>query len=220
MATGRHLVIVESPAKARTIGRYLGDDYTVEASVGHIRDLPQPKDLPADMKKGPFGRFAVDVENDFEPYYVVDPDKKKKVAELKRLMKDADTLYLATDEDREACGGHIDFALECTGAMPVVAQAIDCIGMLGTAILVGGAPAGAEITVDHQSVLWGKRIIGTLGGGSTNEELITALIGLYRQGRFPFDELVRMYELADVEQAIADSVSGEVIKPVLRISEV
>lgn len=125
-----------------------------------------------------------------------------------------------TDEVREACGGHIDFALECTGAMPVVAQAIDCIGMLGTAILVGGAPAGAEITVDHQSVLWGKRIIGTLGGGSTNEELITALIGLYRQGRFPFDELVRMYELADVEQAIADSVSGEVIKPVLRISEV
>ncbi len=121
MATGRHLVIVESPAKARTIGRYLGDDYTVEASVGHIRDLPQPKDLPADMKKGPFGRFAVDVENDFEPYYVVDPDKKKKVAELKRLMKDADTLYLATDEDREgeAIAWHLLQALKPAKSMPV-----------------------------------------------------------------------------------------------------
>src|SRR5690606_14378998 len=64
-------------------------------------DLPQPSELPAQMKKGPFGKFAVDVENGFEPYYVVDPDKKKKVAELKRALKDADELYLATDEDRE-----------------------------------------------------------------------------------------------------------------------
>ncbi|MCB2177543.1 MAG: type I DNA topoisomerase [Actinomycetales bacterium] len=97
----RKLVIVESPAKARTIAGYLGDSYTVEASVGHIRDLPQPSELPADMKKGPFGKFAVDVDHGFEPYYVVDPDKKKKVADLRRALKDADELYLATDEDRE-----------------------------------------------------------------------------------------------------------------------
>ncbi len=97
----RKLVIVESPAKARTIAGYLGDAYTVEASVGHIRDLPQPSELPADMKKGPFGKFAVDVDHGFEPYYVVDPDKKKKVADLRRALKDADELYLATDEDRE-----------------------------------------------------------------------------------------------------------------------
>ncbi|WP_282947354.1 type I DNA topoisomerase [Cellulomonas endometrii] len=101
MSSGRKLVIVESPAKARTIAGYLGDDYEVEASVGHIRDLPQPSELPADMKKGPFGKFAVDVDNGFEPYYVVDSDKKKKVAELKRLLKESDELYLATDEDRE-----------------------------------------------------------------------------------------------------------------------
>jgi DNA topoisomerase-1 len=101
MSAGRKLVIVESPAKARTIAGYLGDDYEVEASVGHIRDLPQPSELPVDMKKGPFGKFAVDVDNGFEPYYVVDADKKKKVAELKRLLKEADELYLATDEDRE-----------------------------------------------------------------------------------------------------------------------
>ncbi|MBC9822434.1 type I DNA topoisomerase [Terrabacter sp. MAHUQ-38] len=98
---GRKLVIVESPAKAKTIAGYLGGDFEVEASVGHIRDLPNPSELPADMKKGPYGKFAVDVENGFDPYYVVDPDKKKKVAELKRLLKDSSELYLATDEDRE-----------------------------------------------------------------------------------------------------------------------
>lgn len=99
--SARKLVIVESPAKARTIAGFLGDEFTVEASVGHIRDLPQPSELPAEMKKGPYGKFAVDVENDFDPYYVVDADKKKKVSELKRALKDADALYLATDEDRE-----------------------------------------------------------------------------------------------------------------------
>ena len=99
--TGRKLVIVESPAKAKKIGEYLGKDYDVDASVGHIRDLPNPSELPADMKKGPYGRFAVDVDNGFDAYYVVDPDKRKKVAELKRLLKDADELLLATDEDRE-----------------------------------------------------------------------------------------------------------------------
>ncbi|HET8767553.1 MAG TPA: type I DNA topoisomerase [Pedococcus sp.] len=98
---GRKLVIVESPAKAKTIGGYLGKDYDVEASVGHIRDIPTPSEMPAEIKKGPFGRFGVDVDSGFEAYYVVDSDKKKKVAELKRLLKGADELYLATDEDRE-----------------------------------------------------------------------------------------------------------------------
>ena len=111
---GRKLVIVESPAKAKTIAGYLGGDFEVEASVGHIRDLPNPSELPADMKKGPFGKFAVDVDNGFDPYYVVDPDKKKKVAELKRLLKDASELYLATDEDREgeAIAWHLLEALQ------------------------------------------------------------------------------------------------------------
>jgi DNA topoisomerase-1 len=99
--SGRTLVIVESPAKAKKIAEYLGKDYDVDASVGHIRDLPSPRELPADMKKGPYGKFAVDVDNGFDAYYVVDPDKRKKVAELKRLLKDADQLLLATDEDRE-----------------------------------------------------------------------------------------------------------------------
>ncbi|REF29966.1 type I DNA topoisomerase [Calidifontibacter indicus] len=97
----RKLVIVESPAKAKKIGSFLGSDYVVDASAGHIRDLPTPSELPADMKKGPFGKFAVNVDDGFEPYYVVDADKKKKVTELRRALKDADELLLATDEDRE-----------------------------------------------------------------------------------------------------------------------
>ncbi|HEY8652888.1 MAG TPA: type I DNA topoisomerase [Dermatophilaceae bacterium] len=100
-SSGRKLVIVESPAKAKKIAEFLGKGYDVDASVGHIRDLPNPSELPADMKKGPYGRFAVDVDNGFDAYYVVDPGKRKKVAELKRLLKDADELLLATDEDRE-----------------------------------------------------------------------------------------------------------------------
>ncbi|MEG3616156.1 type I DNA topoisomerase [Isoptericola haloaureus] len=101
MPQARKLVIVESPTKARKIQGYLGDDYVVEASVGHIRDLPQPSELPAEMKKGPYKKFAVDVDNGFDPYYVVHADKKSKVRELKAELKNADELFLATDEDRE-----------------------------------------------------------------------------------------------------------------------
>jgi DNA topoisomerase I len=98
----KRLVIVESPAKARTIAGYLGPDFVVESSVGHIRDLPQrAADIPAEYKKEKWARLGVDVEDDFRPLYVVDADKKKKVAELKALLKDADELLLATDEDRE-----------------------------------------------------------------------------------------------------------------------
>ena len=95
------LVIVESPNKVRSIAAYLGEDFDVEASIGHIRDLAQPSELPAAEKKGPYGRFAVDVEDGFKPYYIVNPDKKKTVTQLRRALKGADELYLATDDDRE-----------------------------------------------------------------------------------------------------------------------
>ncbi|QOD93968.1 type I DNA topoisomerase [Chryseoglobus sp. 28M-23] len=101
MSGAKKLVIVESPAKAKTIGKYLGDDYEVQASVGHIRDLIEPKNLPPELKKGPLGKFSIDVDNGFEPYYVVSDAKKKTVADLKRALKGADELWLATDEDRE-----------------------------------------------------------------------------------------------------------------------
>ena len=95
------LVIVESPAKARTIAGYLGSDYAVESSIGHIRDLPErAKDVPKE-KRTRYGKLGVDVEHGFEPYYVVDADKKRVVADLKKKLAESDELLLATDEDRE-----------------------------------------------------------------------------------------------------------------------
>ena len=98
---GKSLVIVESPAKARTIAGYLGDGYVLGSSVGHIRDLPsRASDVPAAQRKR-FGALGVDINEGFEPYYVVSPEKKKTISELKRHLADADELLLATDEDRE-----------------------------------------------------------------------------------------------------------------------
>jgi DNA topoisomerase-1 len=99
---GKALVIVESPAKARTIGGMLGPDFIVESSIGHIRDLPRGADeVPAAFKGESWARLGVDVDNGFKPLYVVSTPKKSVVANLKRLLKTADELYLATDEDRE-----------------------------------------------------------------------------------------------------------------------
>jgi len=96
------LVIVESPTKAKKIAEFLGRGYAVEASVGHIRDLPQgAAEVPAAYKKEPWARLGVDTENDFKPLYVVPKDKKEQVKKLKDRLKDADEVYLATDEDRE-----------------------------------------------------------------------------------------------------------------------
>ncbi len=101
-AVTKSLVIVESPAKARTIAGFLGDGFVVESSIGHIRDLPKrADDVPPAMKKLPWAKLGVDVENDFKPLYVIDADKKAHITRLKNLLKEADELYLATDEDRE-----------------------------------------------------------------------------------------------------------------------
>ncbi|MGP4047146.1 type I DNA topoisomerase [Streptomyces sp. 2A115] len=98
---GRRLVIVESPAKAKTIKGYLGPGYVVEASVGHIRDLPNGAAEVPEKYTGEVRRLGVDVEHDFQPIYVVNADKRAQVKKLKDLLKDSDELYLATDEDRE-----------------------------------------------------------------------------------------------------------------------
>ncbi|MFP5352787.1 MAG: type I DNA topoisomerase [Actinomycetota bacterium] len=99
----KNLVIVESPAKAKTISKILGSDYLVESSIGHVRDLPEnASEIPAAYKNEPWAkRLGVDVENDFKPLYVVPRKKKPQVTKLKQLLKNVDELYLATDEDRE-----------------------------------------------------------------------------------------------------------------------
>ena len=115
---GQTLVIVESPAKAKTIAGYLGDGYVVESSIGHIRDLPRnASDVPESHKKEKWARLGVDVDNGFAPLYVVSPDKRSHVANLKKLAKSADQVFLATDEDREgeAIAWHL---LEALGLNP------------------------------------------------------------------------------------------------------
>jgi Zn-dependent alcohol dehydrogenase len=119
---------------------------------------------------------------------------------------------------REICGGSADVALDCTGIIPVVRQAIDSVGMLGTAVLIGGAPSGAELTADHLTTLWGKRIIGTLGGESQTGRLVPALLDLHTQGRFPFTDLIEYFPIDQLNEAVAASHRGDVIKPVLRLS--
>ncbi|HEY6361641.1 MAG TPA: type I DNA topoisomerase [Vicinamibacterales bacterium] len=102
MAVAKPLVIVESPAKAKTLGRFLGNRYRVEASFGHIRDLPESAaDVPKEIKEKDWGRLGVDVESDFTPYYVVPAPKKKQVAHLRTAVKEASEILLATDPDRE-----------------------------------------------------------------------------------------------------------------------
>ena len=101
-AKSTRLVIVESPAKAKTISGYLGPGYVVEASLGHVRDLPRnAADVPAKFKGEAWARLGVDVDHDFEALYVVSPDRKHQIAKLTKLAKEVDEVYLATDEDRE-----------------------------------------------------------------------------------------------------------------------
>jgi len=101
-STGKSLVIVESPAKAKTIAKFLGKDFQVEASIGHVRDLPRNRaDMPEEFKREPWAYLAVNVDDGFKPVYIVPDDKKKQVTKLKQALKEADNLYLATDEDRE-----------------------------------------------------------------------------------------------------------------------
>ncbi len=96
------LVIVESPTKARTISKFLGSDFEVKASYGHVRDLPQSAtEIPAEVKKEKWSRIGINVDKDFEPLYIIPSDKKKNVTDLKKSLKDSSELYLATDEDRE-----------------------------------------------------------------------------------------------------------------------
>lgn len=99
---GKKLVIVESPTKGKTIKKFLPSDYVVEASFGHVRDLPQSAaDIPAKIKHEEWTKLGVNMENDFDPLYIIPKDKTKRIRELKDLAKDADEIYLATDEDRE-----------------------------------------------------------------------------------------------------------------------
>jgi aryl-alcohol dehydrogenase len=119
---------------------------------------------------------------------------------------------------QEITGGGADFTLECSGRGEVLRQAIDCLGFFGTCGIVGAQPLGNEVPIDVNGVMIpGKRIMGIVQGDVISETFIPTLIDYYRQGRFPFDRLIKHYDFADINQAMADSESGKTIKPVLRI---
>ena len=120
---------------------------------------------------------------------------------------------------REICGGPADFGLDCAGNVNVLRQAADSVGMRGTVALIGGAPAGASFSLDHMSTLWGKRVVGILGGEGRSVSLINTLITLNAQGRFPYDRLIQRFPLDQVNEALEASRHGEVIKPVLTMPE-
>jgi aryl-alcohol dehydrogenase len=119
---------------------------------------------------------------------------------------------------QEITGGGANFALECSGRPEVLRQAIDCLGFFGTCGIVGAQPLGSEVPFDVNGVMIpGKRIMGIVQGDVISETFIPTLIDYYRQGRFPFDKLIKHYDFADINQAMEDSESGVTIKPVLRI---
>lgn len=122
-------------------------------------------------------------------------------------------------EVRDITGSTVDFAFDCTGVIQVIEQLAETVGMLGHLVLVGGAPANARFSLDHLTTLWGKRVIGVLGGGGRSGQLIPALVDLFQQGRFPFDRLVKFYDMDEIEQALEDSRSGAVVKPILRMPQ-
>ena len=152
---------------------------------------------------------------------IIAVDRHDSRLELARELGATHTVNADTDEPvaaiHDICAGPADIALECTGVISVVRQAADSVGMLGTCYLIGGAPAAAEFTLDHLTTLWGKRIVGVLGGSGQSGLLVPAIMELYRQGRFPFERLVTYYHFTQVEEALNASYAGTVIKPILRM---
>ncbi|HET6153843.1 MAG TPA: type I DNA topoisomerase [Marmoricola sp.] len=158
------LVIVESPAKARTIEGYLGRGYVVESSIGHIRDLPQSAaDIPAKVKGESWARLGVDVDNGFKPVYVVSRDKRSHISKLKSLMKDADELFLATDEDREgeAIAWHLLDELKPPAGLPVRRMVFHEIT---PAAIQAAVESPREIDMDLVEAQEARRILDRLYG--------------------------------------------------------
>jgi Zn-dependent alcohol dehydrogenase len=143
---------------------------------------------------------------------------------LARELGATETIDVSSGTDpvaavHEIVGGPADFSMDAAGNVNVLRQAADSVGMRGTVALIGGAPAGASFSLDHMSTLWGKKVVGILGGEGRSESLITTLITLNKQGRFPYHRLIETFPLERVNDALEASHRGDVIKPVLVMAE-
>jgi DNA topoisomerase-1 len=220
---GKPLVIVESPSKAKTIAGYLGDGYVVEASVGHIRDLPRnAADVPAAHKGESWARLGVDVDNGFAPLYVISPDRKQQVSRLKQLVKDASEVYLATDEDREgeAIAWHLVDTLKPT--VPVrrmvfheitreaIARAVASPRELDTALVDAQETRrildrlyGYEVS----PVLW-KKVLPKLSAGRV-QSVATRIVVERERARMRFTAADYWSLTGTFDVAAADAVDGD-----------
>lgn len=184
---------------------------------------PAPGETVVVFGAGAVGLAAVIASANTPASRIIAIDLHESRLELARELGATHTINAGTEAavDRilEICGGPADYVIDCTGSVRVIEQAAEAVGMLGKLILIGGAPVGASITLDHMRTLWGQTVQGTLGGSSTSRELIPALIALYKRGRFPFDRLLKMYDFDQIDTAIADAASGATIKPVLRLPQ-
>jgi aryl-alcohol dehydrogenase len=182
---------------------------------------PVPGTQIAVFGVGAVGLAAIMAARNSPATRIIAVDRNESRLAMAAELGASDTVNAAADDPVKAihdiCGGPADYALECTGVISVVRQAADSVGMLGTFVLIGGAPAGAEFSLDHLTSLWGKRMVGVLGGSGRSQELMSTIMGLYAQGRFPFDRLVQYFDLASVQTALEQSYAGEVIKPILRM---
>jgi aryl-alcohol dehydrogenase len=214
------LVVVPRSAPLDRLGPLACGIATGAGAVFHTL-RPRPGSSLAVYGAGAVGLSAVMAARLSPATRVIAIDRHAGRLDLARRFGATDTVDVTGADPVEAvhtlCGGPADYAIDCTGVISVVRQAADSVGMLGTCVLIGGAPAGAELSLDHLSTLWGKRVVGVLGGSGRSSDLIGTLVELNAQGRFPFEELVEFYDLADIERGIADALAGRVLKPVLRM---
>lgn len=215
-------VVEVDPALSLDLAGPLACGITTGAGAVFNTARPRPGDSVVIFGTGAVGLGAVMAARNTPATRIIAIDLHDSRLELAadlgatHVINSATTDVLA--EITRICGGLADHVIDCTGNIGVVETAAEAVAMLGQLILVGGAPLDARFSLDHLGTLWGRRIVGVLGGSTTSDELIPALIALHLQGRFPFDRLVRFYDFADLNRAIEDSVSGKTIKAILRIS--
>ena len=120
---------------------------------------------------------------------------------------------------QEHLGGGADYSVETTGNPEVLRQGVDCLSQNATCGVIGAPPLGTEVSLDVNTVLFGRDVVGVIEGDSVPDLFVPDLIDLYRRGKFPFDEIVTYYDFEEIEQAVEDQEAGEVVKPILRVGE-
>lgn len=195
LGTGAGAVLNEARPRLGDLVLIVGVGAVGLAAIMAARNSGVTRIIAADVHDS-----RLELAKEFGATHVVNSAKKDLIAEVRAIT-----------------GSTVDFAFDCTGVIQVIEQLAETVGMLGHLVLVGGAPANARFSLDHLSTLWGKRVSGVLGGGGRSGQLIPALVDLFEQGRFPFDRLVKFYDMDQIEEALEDSRTGAVVKPILRM---